>query len=91
MIIQIITTLQDTIHLQTLKSWKMKFGLMPPHPASLIKRDIYIKHGLYNKNFQIAADFELFLRLFVLKKVKFKIINYTIVRMRSGGIFWKKS
>ena len=46
----------------------MKFGLMPPHPASLIRRDIYFKHGLYNKNFQIAADFELFLRLFVLKK-----------------------
>ncbi len=71
------------------KSWKMKFGLMPPHPASLIKRDIYIKHGLYNKNFQIAADFELFLRLFVLKKIKFKIINNTIVRMRSGGISGK--
>ena len=45
----------------------MKFGLMPPHPATLIGRDIYIEHGLYNKNFQIAADFELFLRLFVLK------------------------
>ena len=71
------------------KSWKMKFGLMPPHPASLIKRDIYIKYGSYNKNFQIAADFELFLRLFVLKKVKFKIINYTVVRMRSGGISGK--
>ena len=71
------------------KSWKMKFGLMPPHPASLIKRQTYIKHGLYNKNFQIAADFELFLRLFVLKKIKFKIINETIVRMRSGGISGK--
>ena len=71
------------------KSWKMKFGLMPPHPASLIRRDIYFKHGLYNKNFQIAADFELFLRLFVLKKIKFKILNNTIVRMRSGGISGK--
>ena len=67
----------------------MKFGLMPPHPASLIRRDIYFKHGLYNKNFQIAADFELFLRLFVLKKIKFKILNNTIVRMRSGGISGK--
>ena len=71
------------------KRWKMKFGLMPPHPASLIRRDIYIKYGLYNKNFQIAADFDLFLRLFILKKVKFKIINYTVVRMRSGGISGK--
>ena len=67
----------------------MKFGLMPPHPASLIRRDIYTEYGLYNKNFQIAADFELFLRLFVLKKLKFKIIDNTIVRMRSGGISGK--
>ena len=68
------------------KSWKMKFGLMPPHPASLVKREVYIKHGLYNKSFKIAADFELFLRLFVLKKIRFKIMNNTIIRMRSGGI-----
>ena len=71
------------------KSWKMRFGLMPPHPASLIRRDVYTEHGLYNKNFLIAADFELFLRLFVLNKIKFKIINNTIVRMRSGGISGK--
>ena len=53
----------------------MKFGLMPPHPASLIKKNIYMKYGLYKENFKIAADFELFLRLFFIKKIKFKIIN----------------
>ena len=62
---------------------------MPPHPASFIRRDVYIKHGLYNKKFLIAADFELFLRLFVLNKIKFKTINNTFVRMRSGGISGK--
>ncbi len=71
------------------KSWKMKFGLMPPHPASVIKKSTYQKYGLYKSSFKIAADFELFLRLFILKKVKFKIINNTIVRMRSGGISGK--
>ena len=30
------------------KKWKMKFGLMPPHPASIIKKEIYDNHGLYN-------------------------------------------
>ena len=71
------------------KKWKMKFGLMPPHPASVIKREIYEKYGLYNENFKIAADFEFFLRLFYISKVKFKIINNILIRMRSGGISGK--
>lgn len=71
------------------KRWKMKFGLMPPHPASIIKREIYEKYGLYNENFKIAGDFEFFLRLFYKSKVKFKIIDYILIRMRSGGISGK--
>ncbi len=71
------------------KSWKMKFGLMPPHPASFIKKEVYNNYGLYNNDFKIAADFELFLRLFIIKKLNFKVINNTIVRMRSGGISGK--
>ena len=70
-------------------TWKMSLGLMPPHPASLIKRNIYLKHGLYREFFKIAGDFELFLRLLFIKKVNYKIINKTIVRMRSGGISGK--
>ena len=60
----------------------MKFGLMPPHPASIIKREIYQKFGKYNESFKIAGDFEFFLRLFYINKIKFKIMNQTIVRMR---------
>ena len=71
------------------KRWKMKYGLMPPHPASIINKQIYDKHGLYNESFRIAADFELFLRLFFIRKLNFKTINQTIVRMRSGGISGK--
>ena len=43
------------------KKWKMKFGLMPPHPASIIKKEIYIKHGLYNENFRIFVILNSFL------------------------------
>tara|TARA_B100001063_G_C16757068_1_gene553737 strand:+ start:16 stop:1491 length:1476 start_codon:yes stop_codon:yes gene_type:complete len=71
------------------KSWKMKFGLMPPHPASLIRKDVYNTYGTYNKDFKIAADFELFLRIFIINKISFKIVDTTIVRMRSGGISGK--
>ncbi len=67
----------------------MKFGLMPPHPASLIKRSVYFKYGKYAEDFKIAADFELFLRFLFIHKIKFKILNDIIVRMRSGGISGK--
>ena len=67
----------------------MKFGLMPPHPASFIKKEVYNEYGAYNDKFKIAADFELFLRFFFIKRMNFKIINQTIVRMRSGGISGK--
>ena len=71
------------------RTWKMKFGLMPPHPGSFIRRKIYLNNLLYNENFKIAADFELFLRLFIIKKINFKLLNKTIIRMRSGGISGK--
>ena len=71
------------------KPWKMKYGLMPPHPSSVIKKSIYLKYGLYNENLSIAADFDLFLRYFFINKLKFKKINQTFVRMRAGGISGK--
>ena len=60
-------------------------GDMPPHPASFIKKKIYDKYGLYNTNFKIASDFDFFLRIFKKHKVKFKILENQIVRMRTGG------
>ena len=67
----------------------MKFGLMPPHPASLIRKSIYYKYGNYAEDFKIAADFELFLRFLFIHKIRFKKLNEIIVRMRSGGISGK--
>ena len=67
----------------------MKFGLMPPHPASVIKKNIYSKYGKYIEKFKIAADFELFLRFLFINKINFKIIDEIVVRMRSGGISGK--
>ena len=69
--------------------WKMKFGLMPPHPGSIIKKSIYVKYGKYAEDFKIAADFELFLRFLFIHKIKYKILDEVIVRMRSGGISGK--
>ena len=58
---------------------------MPPHPASFIKKTVYKKYGLYNTKFQIASDYEFFLRILKKYKLRFKILESEIVRMRTGG------
>ena len=69
--------------------WKMKFGLMPPHPSSIIAKKTYHKNGFYNENFRIAGDFDLFLRFLNIKKIGFKIIDKNLIRMRTGGVSGK--
>lgn len=66
--------------------YQMRYGLMPPHPSSFIKKDIYIRYGLYDESFKIAGDFEIFLRFFFIHKLKFKFLDQVVVRMRTGGI-----
>ena len=60
-------------------------GLMPPHTGLFFKKNIY-KKFLYNENFKIAGDFELLLRILLMKKIKFFYTNLISVRMRTGGI-----
>ena len=67
----------------------MKYGLMPPHPTLFIRKILYKKHGTYNEDFKIAADFDFFLRIIFIKNLKFKTLNKTIIRMRIGGISTK--
>lgn len=65
--------------------WKLRFGWMPPHPATFIKKEIYDRFGLYKTDFKIAADYELFVRMLLLNRVSFSHINKVLIRMRSGG------
>lgn len=64
----------------------LKYGLMPPHPATFIKRNVYENYGLFDTNFKIAGDFEFILRIFFYNKVKYKHLPEILIRMQSGGI-----
>jgi glycosyltransferase involved in cell wall biosynthesis len=70
------------------KKWMLNIGVMPPHPSTFIKKEIYKIYN-YNINFKIAADFEFFLKLFKINNYNFKYLDLTIVRMRTGGISGK--
>lgn len=71
---------------QKFKPWKLQFGWMPPHTGSFVRRKIYLIHGLYNINYVISSDYEIFVRWLMIKKIRYKYINKVLVRMRQGGI-----
>ena len=62
-----------------------EIGLMSFHILIDNFKKAYDENGLYNENFKIAGDFDIFLRFLVLKKLNFKILNMDVVRMRTGG------
>lgn len=65
--------------------WRLRFGFAPPHPASFIKKAAYCKYGLYDENYKNAADFEMFVRLLLVNKLRFITSEDIVVCMRLGG------
>ncbi|WP_440054145.1 glycosyltransferase family 2 protein [Pseudoalteromonas sp. T1lg65] len=72
--------------LPNFKPWKLRFGWMPPHPATFIKKSVYDRCGLYKINYKISADYEVFVRFLLIHKVSYKHISKILVRMRDGGV-----
>lgn len=66
--------------------WKMRFGFMPSHPGAFIKKSVYDEVGGYKIGYKIGADFDIFVRMLVIKKMSYIKLNQTLVRMRMGGI-----
>lgn len=68
------------------KPWKLRFGLMAPHPGAFIRRKAYDQVGAYKINYKISADFDFFVRSLLVHKLRFKIEDKIWVRMRIGGV-----
>lgn len=60
-------------------------GWCPPHPTFFVRRNIYEKHGRFDLDFSLAADFELMLRFIEKKLVNTVYIPSVLVKMRLGG------
>lgn len=65
---------------------KFKFGLMPPHCATVLSKDVYDKFGMFNTKYRIAADFDFFVRVFHKNRIRYSIIPFTSISMRHGGL-----
>lgn len=64
---------------------KMRMGFMPAHPSFYCRRDLYLKYGLFDTSFKIAADFEQLLRLIYINAIRIKYLPLDFVTMRTGG------
>ena len=58
---------------------------VPPHPSLFVKINVYKETGLFDLKYNLAADYELMLRMFKNHSFKSKYINKRIIKMRLGG------
>lgn len=68
------------------RTWKLRFGWMPPHPATFVRRSVYEKFGEYRLDMKISADYEMFVRWLFKGQLRYRWIDRIIVRMRTGGL-----
>ena len=63
----------------------LKKGWMPAHPTFFLKKSVYEKHGLFNLNYSISADYDFMIRVLSDKSLKFGYLPKVITKMRVGG------
>ena len=64
---------------------KFRFGWMPAHPTVFVKRELYQVVGPFSTTYQIAADYEMLIRMLATQKAPYAYFPKPVVRMRSGG------
>ena len=64
---------------------KMRMGFMPAHPSFYCRRDLYLRYGLFDTSYKIAADFEQLLRLIYIHSIRLRYLPLDFVTMRTGG------
>lgn len=67
------------------RPWMMRLGFQPAHPSFYCKKEIYDRHGSFDINFRVAADFEHLLRLIYIQQITTCYVPIDCVTMRTGG------
>ncbi len=74
---------------RTFKPWMLRIGYSPPHLSSFFKLKKIKEIGYYNSEFKIAGDFDFFVKAFLIKKFKYKVIDECLIYMSVGGLSGK--
>ncbi len=67
------------------RPWMLRFGFMPAHTATFIRRSLFDQLGPYRSDYKTAGDFEFFVRLIAIHKIKPYYLKETLVYMSVGG------
>lgn len=67
------------------KPERLRWGWMPAHPGMFVRRELYERVGLYEIDYEIAADYEWVLRAFTQETVNYTHLPIVSVHMRTGG------
>lgn len=65
---------------------RIAWGWMPAHPSLFVKRDLFLKTGLFRTDFRIAGDFEFVARLFLQQNPRYFYLPEVLVNMSLGGV-----
>jgi len=68
-------------------SYKELPNCMISHPTVFVPQNLYLKFGLFDEQFRIAADYDFMLKLFS-NKVNFKFVNKVIANFRDKEKVW---
>lgn len=65
---------------------RLRWGIMPAHPATFVRKRVFDEVGFFAEDFDIAADFEMAVRMF--GKSSYSTLHYpeVLVRMSTGGV-----
>lgn len=64
---------------------KLRRGWMPPHPTLYLRRGVYERFGLYDRDFRVSADYDAMLRYLLRGQIKLAYYPEVVVKMRVGG------
>lgn len=81
--------LERTIRTYSSRKWhpgKFARGYMPAHPTVFVRRENYEKFGLFEIDYEIAADYEMMIRLLYVQKLRYRYLPMKMVKMRKGGV-----
>lgn len=63
-----------------------RWGWMPPHLGTYIRRDVYLRHGLFRDDLKVSADYELMFRFMYRHRIRVRYVPKVLVRFRLGGM-----
>lgn len=81
--------LDKTVRTYSSKKWhpdRFAKGYMPAHPTFFVRKEFYEKHGLFEIDYKIAADYEMLIRLLYVHQLNYKYLPMKMVKMRKGGV-----